>query len=176
MEKVSGQIRFIGKIKGPIKRIDILMPQYLQSNTNRTGKVSAIPYPWWRSALPWIPYFVGSRVMFRLKIERDGGLIMYEKFGDQIYDTFAVISDDILRGNIIPRECDIEYFLALPNEKKFIAENIVNLMTTKVTSTDRWSLGCVGLILGAIGTIIAGIILGFIKIIPFWQVWILSSP
>ncbi len=152
------------------------MPQYPNGNTNKTGKVKATPYPKWREWLPWFPYFVGQKIMFRIYIEENPGMLIHEKFGDTIFDTFSVASGKICRGNVIPRECDVEYFLAFPNERKFIAGNTITLMTTNVTNTDRWSLGCAGLIIGAVITFVitiaSGIVLGFIKVEPILRMFI----
>jgi hypothetical protein len=165
----------VGKIKNTIKRIDVLMPQYHSSHTDQTGQIKITPFPWWRRLFPWIPYFVGDRVIFQVEIERlDARFVFYEKFGDQIYEKFQFISGKKLRGSTIPRECDVEYVVAPYNAKELTATNSVLVMSANVINKDRWALGCAGLLIGGIITFIvtiaAGIVTGFFEIDKFWHI------
>jgi len=160
-------------MKAAIKRIGVLMPQYPPINTKQTGKVKTTPHPWWRRLFPWVPYFVGGRVVCKIELERNPErFILYEKFGDIVYETFEMIPGRMLRGSVIPRECDIEYILAPAGQAGFTAANSVTIITATVTNSDRWSLGCAGLVVGAILTLATSILLGLLDIQKFWRIWI----
>jgi len=100
---------------------------------------------------------------------------VYEKFGNGEIHELGDLPDTIdsgdkeIIGNPINGEGDLEYtlgFYGYPTSGKTI-------VTARVINKDRWSLGCLGFVAGIISTIIAGIVLGFIKIEPILRVFII---
>ncbi len=158
-----------------LERVGIHMPQYRNVNNLKNGrKIIITPKPYWRN-LKVLPYFVGDTIKFRLealgKNEIDGKFDIYyvtEFFRDREKGYYIIDKSPYdFEGRIVDGEGDIRYSVGLlPSHDTHV------VVTAKAINTDRWSLGCVGFLLGIIGTISAGIILGFIQIIPFWRIWI----
>jgi len=158
------------------------MPQYHNHyNTQLYGDVKVTPIPTWRRIARYIvpiPFFVGNRVRFRLKIQ-------HSQMNPYVFESFrggAVIKrvtqanmplDQEIIGNPISGEGDVEYILGYPTK---ISENQiasgVTLFTTRSYSDDRFLPAFVTIlvtfVLSVVGTIIAGLFFGFITIDPAW--------
>ncbi len=152
------------------------MPQYHSRKHPFLGQVTITPHPWWRNWFRFLPYFVGDRVHFRVQIETPQEQpCVYERFGGReikqlgdLPDIMNNSGDKEIMGNPINSEGDVEYtlgFYGYPTSGETI-------ITTRVVNKDRWSLGCVGLMVGMIVTIIAGVIINLINVDPAWHVWV----
>ena len=152
------------------------MPQYHHAKVDRF-LVKTKPIFFLRK---WFPYFVGNEITFMIQIEDteqridSTSLHVFEVFGEREQRIKGINREAlpsewiIISGNPIDREGDVIYRLgASPNSKDSMV-----LLSAHVMNTDRWMLGCAGLVIGAILTIATGIILGFIQITPFWKIWI----
>lgn len=155
------------------------MPQYHSLKVDRF-KIEAMPKSLLRRVFRFWPYFVGNRVEFKLSIVDLNSIIdstslhLFEIFNgeEKTLKKFdrAKITDDWnnIVGNPIDREGDVIYRIGVSSK----SSSSQTIFSAHVINTDRWSLGCLGLLFGTIGTIVAGIILGFIEISPAWRVWI----
>jgi hypothetical protein len=160
----------------PIERLGTLMPQYPNAKLDRF-QIEAKPIIFFRR---WIPYFVGNNVTFRVRIKDTtqtiDSTILYivESFGDDTQLIKKIQRADLpndwieLTGNPIDRECDVMYRVATSPK----GDNAHTFLSAHVVNTDRWALGCVGLLAGFIVAIASGIVLGFIKVEPILRMFI----
>lgn len=152
------------------------MPQYHNATVDRFV-VKTKPVFFLRK---WFPYFVGNKVTFMIQIKDteqkidSSSLHVFEVFGDREQRVKGINRESLpkewitISGNPIDREGDVIYRMgASPNSKSSKV-----LLSTHVINTDRWLLGCAGLVAGAIVTLATGIVLGFIDIVKFWRIWI----
>lgn len=149
------------------------MPQYHNCKKHEDlGEIKITPHPFWRRIWPlsnYAPYFVGDRVWFRLQIDTPiPQYVIYEIFnGNDLHRGLKLVPDKLIVGDVINKEGDVEYRIAVsgyPNAG-------ITIFTAHAINTDRFALGCIGVISGAIVAIASGIILGFIKIDPAWHIW-----
>ena len=153
------------------------MPQYYSHlNQGKVGNIKVTPLSLWRRIFRWWPYFVGDRVRFELEVVNPPDhpytlWRVFERFGNQagIIQTVKKGKQQVI-GGIINSEGDIEYSIgslhSVPGTDRF------TVFTAQVINKDRWVLGCVGVVIGAIVTIATGIGLGFIDVVEFWKIWI----
>jgi hypothetical protein len=154
------------------------MPRYHSAKVDRFD-VKVRPK---RTLLKWLPYFVGDRVTFRLQITDPSSVMdstslqLFEIFGteEKILRRFerAVLDENWneVTGNPIDREGDVIYRLGVsPN-----APSAQTIFSAHAINKDRWTLGCVGLIVGGVVTLICtvlgGILLGFLQIDKVWHI------
>jgi len=165
-----------------LERMGIPVPQY--HNTKAAHFYIEIePVSLWRKLKFW-PYFVGNRVKYRLRIidvesRKDATMLhLFEVFAGEDKRIRKFEPGEIdgnwneITGNPIDREGDVIHKIGT-SPKSAVAATI---FSTHVINTDRWLLGCIGLIIGGlisfVVTIVAGVILGFIDVRPFWGIWI----
>jgi hypothetical protein len=162
------------------ERLGIHLPQYHNAKVDRF-LIRTKPNYFWQK---WIPYFVGNKVSFMIRIEDteqradSSPMRVFEIFGDSEHQIKKIERVDLtnewltLTGNPIDREGDVIYSFGL-SAKSAISSVI---FSAHVINKDRWLLGCGGLVIGAIltiiTTIISGIVLGFIKIEPILKMFI----
>jgi hypothetical protein len=155
------------------------MPRYHNRKHPDLGKIRITPRPWWRNWFRFLPYFVGDTIRFRVQIETPQETPnVYERFGNEALKSLSDFpgpidsGDEEIIGNPISGEGDIEYKVGFWDSP----DSAVTVMTAKAVNTDRWLLGCVGLVVGAIATFIitvaSGIVLGFIKVEPILRMFI----
>ena len=194
LRRVYLNVTYWGKIANNLlERMGIRLPQYYNHDSwLELGKIKVSPFPWWRKFWPiksYLPYFVGDRVKFRLQIENPSSFFwLFQRFGEDYYSFDFLIKDKVIEGDIVNREGDVEYMIGFTGDPQLagprgkgrlvgdslmvgvlgIPRYTIPLFTAKVINKDRWSLGCVAILVTAFVTLC----LGFIKIIPFWQIWI----
>jgi len=159
-----------------LERLDIHMPQYNDQIHPKYGKIKVIPTSFRRIRfLRGWPYFVGDKVSFVLKMEKAPEnthshykAVIYERFSSE-EAIWASVEDNNIRidGNVIPREGDIEYSLGIADtrDKRYV------VFTAKVINKDRAWMSCAGAFVGAILTVITGLILGAIAVDKMWHIW-----
>ncbi len=152
------------------------MPQYHKTKIDRFKVETKLKFP----LRKWFPYFVGNKITFRIKIEdteqRIDSTVLYifQAFGDRQETIHKIEAGKLpntwvtIIGSPIDREGDVIYKMGVSPS----AKNSNTLFSAHVINTDRWLLGCVGLVAGAVVTIASGIALGFIKIEPILRIFI----
>jgi hypothetical protein len=88
----------------------------------------------------------------------------------KLYERLHKLDNDVFEGDVISNEGDIVYKLGITGARGFMNETLT-IFTAKAINTDRWSLGCVGFVVGIVGTVIAQTIANLIKTDPAWHVW-----
>jgi hypothetical protein len=158
------------------------MPQYYEppENWNERGKIKITFKPWWRNVpgLKKLPLFVGSRVRFRVQTEKPGkrnpyALHMVQEFIDDTPINHFLFEE--VDTNIETEPISMEGNLKLSFGYLHMPQRYDPLiLTAHIQNTDRWLLGCAGLLVGAIitffVTVAAGIALGILQIDKFWHI------
>ena len=157
------------------ERIGIHMPQYhqLPENWGQRGKftITACPFP--RCGWPIriiAPYHVGDRIKFNVRFEKANpsehiSQVVYEKFRDNytkqpICDVNGISTEVV--GNIIDGEGDVSYYIGYYG-------NLLDskpIFTTRVESWDTIFSKWGWVFVGAFFTIICGILLWYLNLIP----------
>jgi len=145
------------------------MPQYHNYDENKV-EITIKPLPYWRKIIR-LPYFVGDRVRFKLKIVNKNAFsqqkywYVFESFGSQEKDLMsAKKGETIVEGNVINSEGDVSYSIGDFHEKK--RRNTV--FTARVINRDTIFFQAVWFIIGAtvtLASVILAWILGYIQII-----------
>ncbi len=162
------------------------MPKYYDHKSwQNEYYIKTTPRPFLRS-LPIlkriIPYHVGDKIEFDIIVKKlnnngsnlSGRFFIYEKIIDKETKIIYDMNNECTRfiTNHIPQEGAI--FIGIGNENNPLAEAI--LFTTNVLDWDtvlnNWFWVLLAAFLGGISSLLIGVILGFIKIIPFWETWI----
>lgn len=163
--------------KSPLQKWVLHMPQYHNPKFDRY-RIETKPKIFLRR---WFPYFVGNNVAFLMRITDPEQVVdsttlyVFEVFGDRERRIKEIERQTLpegwipILGNPIEREGDVIYSVG----SSYGGKNTVPLFTAHVINTDRWSLGCIGFILGTISSVIAGIIIAFINVRnPAWDMWV----
>lgn len=153
------------------------MPKYYNiEDWEGLKSVKIIPEPWYRR-LPILKncfqYRVGDQIRFKLLIEKNstkGHYVIAEVFGEK--ETLMGVIDKVeypFVGTRIPIEQSIAYCIINNEQSNRIRKNLI--FTTTVLSSDtirakwRWAF------IGALFSLIVGMLLwglGIIQITPFW--------
>ncbi len=163
-----------------IKKIGTHMPQYYKppKNWKDRGEILITYKPIWRN-IPIIrgfPFWVGNTIRFHITIQKHGEGNSYaqdcinETIDNELIEQYNIEGTDIeIISSPIPCEGNIRFSLGIMN---IVQKNDPLILTANVQNKDRYWFVFVPFILGIIGTIIAGILLGFIQIEPFLRLLI----
>jgi hypothetical protein len=166
------------RLKNLLSRLGINMPQHyrLPENWNNRGKIKVTFIPRWRNVpvLNKLPYWVGDKICFKLEAENPADEyssdVVYEfRNGEVVNHTSIEGKSKIVNGVTIADEGNVKMTLSVLNHYYKTDPLII---TANVLNTDRWLPGCIGFFLGIIGSIISGIIVSLIIVVPAWRIWI----
>ncbi len=154
------------------------MPQYYPppENWDERGTINIIFKPWWRNLpiLRSFPLWVGDRVAFHLRIEKPAspqrpGRAVHEAIDDHLVNVFPLQGMDIdVQSLPIPSEGNLRFTFGYQN---YLEPTDPLIITANVQSKDRWWVGCAGLLIGAILTVLSGVATGLIQIDKMWHIW-----
>lgn len=166
------------RLQNLLSRLGINMPQHyrLPENWNNRGKIKVTFIPRWRNvpALNKLPYWVGDKIRFKLEAENPADQysndVVHEYRGEKLINHTSIKDkSQTIDGVLISYECDVKFTLGVLNHPY---ETDPVIITATVINTDRWLPGCIGFFLGIVGSIISGIVVSLIIVVPAWRIWI----
>jgi hypothetical protein len=165
-----------------LERLAIHMPQFYPppENWNDRGRSKITFKPFWRN-IPLVrnyPLWVGDRVEFDIHIDKMGNKnpyalqVVHEMIDNVVIQEHNIEGMDTnIKSMPIASEGNLKFSFGTAN---YALPNNPLIVTANVQNKDRWWLGCVGLIAGAVVTFIvtiaSGIVLGIIEIDKFWHI------
>jgi hypothetical protein len=152
------------------------MPQYHSHHHPYLGKLTITPLPLWRNWFRFLPYFVGDRIHFRIRIETPQEQpTVYEKFGNNeaieiSHDYQSNEKEKEILGNPISSEGDVEYRVGFEGSP---SGNLTKtIVTAHATNKDRWFPFVAGLVVGGFLTFMFDVLFGFLDVVKSWRIWI----
>ncbi|REG11144.1 hypothetical protein [Pelolinea submarina] len=150
------------------------MPQYykLPKNWKGRGRISIRYKPFWRNIpiIKKLPYWVGDKVQFHIHFNKYGKSdpltrnVIHEIIDNSLIKQHDIESlDTEIKGVPIYTEGNLKFSLGITN---YPQKNDPLIITANVQNKDRYWFILIAFILGIIGTIVTGIISGFIDITP----------
>ena len=164
------------------------MPKFYQlpENWSERGHSTITARPWYRRFKlinNLLPYSVGDRVRFHVhfeKLNEDAGgwksNLLFETFGDKTKQICAVNGIDTeVVGSTIDRQGDISYSIGYTMDSL----NALPIFTATVESTDsklsKWWWIIIGAVFSFLCACLVSVLawlLGFVEIIPKWQMFL----